>query len=53
MPTGGNISPFGGFSFLAVTALAEAVKPKYGGNWVIVGNAFLGGHGRGSNAIRR
>ena len=31
MPNGGNLLAVGGFSFLAVTNLAEAVKPKYGG----------------------
>ena len=32
MPYGGNFLAVGGFSFLAVTTSAEAVKPKYGGN---------------------
>ena len=48
MPNGGNISPFGGFLFLAVTALAEAVKPKYGGNFSAVsGISLFGGNVNG------
>ena len=45
MPYGGNFSAVGGFSFLAVTPLAEVVKPKYGGNFSAVGGfSFLGGN---------
>ena len=42
MSYGGNISPVGGFCLLAVTTLAEAVKPKYVGNFLAVsGFSFL------------
>ena len=37
MPYGGDFSAVDGLFFLAVTALAEAVKPKYGSNFPAVG----------------
>ena len=33
---GGNFSVVGGFSFLAVTTIAEAVEPKYGDNVLVI-----------------
>ena len=45
MRYGGNFSAVGGFLFLAVTTLMEAVKPKYGGNVSAVGSfSFSGGN---------
>ena len=41
MPYGGNFSAEAVFRFLAITTLAEAVKPKYGGNFSAVGGVFF------------
>ena len=42
----------GGFSFLAVTTLAEAVKPKYGGNFSVVSYfSFFGGNVNGDSKL--
>ena len=44
MQYGGNFLAVGGFAFSAVTTLAEAVKPKYGGIfWAVMeyGGNFL------------
>ena len=45
MPHGGNFSAVGGFRFMAVTTLAEAVKRKYGCIFSAVsGFSFFGGN---------
>ena len=45
IPYGGSFSAVGAFWFLAVAALAEAVKPKYSGNFSAVGDfSFFGGN---------
>ena len=52
MPYGGNVSAVGGFSFLAVTTLGEAVKPKYGGNFSAVSAfSFFGGNVNGDSKL--
>ena len=67
MPYGGNFLAVGVFSFLALTTLAEAIKPTYGGSmWAVMsyggnclavgGFSFLGGNdfgGGGKTKILR
>ena len=45
MPCGGIFLAVGGFRFLALTTSAEAVTPKYGGNFSAVGGfSVFGGN---------
>ena len=62
MPNCGNFLAVGGFSILAVTTLAEAVKPKNGGQFSAVmpyggkfsavsGFSFFGGNTNGDSKL--